>query len=299
MIRSMTGFGRGEAVADGVRFRVEIKSVNHRYLNTNVRLSREIAHLESRVTGRCGERVDRGHLNVAVEVERDGEGDGAPGPRLVRPVLDRYLELVESLEGLRNVRSGVSAETLLGLPGVIDWEDEPLALDDETVWSGLGRALDEALEAVVEHRATEGRALEADFRARLASIDDLRARLATLAPEREAKERERLRGKVADLLESPPDEESERRIAQEVVLLADRIDVSEELTRMGAHVDHFRAELDGEATSVGRKLTFLLQELQREANTVASKANDPEMQQGAIEIKAEIEKMREQAENVE
>lgn len=299
MIRSMTGFGRGEAVVEGQRFRVEIKSVNHRYLNANVRLPRELARFESRVVARCGERVERGHLDVAIEVEAADETAEGQGPRLVRPTLDRFLELIDSLEGLWNVRGGVSVETLLGLPGVIDWEGEPLDLDDETIWSGLGRAIDAAIEEVVDSREIEGRSLESDFRERLDTIAHLRERLAERAPDREAEARQRLREKVGDLLETSMEDELDRRIEQEIVLLADRIDVSEELSRMGAHLDHFAEELDGEAESVGRKLTFILQELHREANTIASKANDPRMQQDAIEIKSELEKMREQAENVE
>ena len=294
----MTGFGRGEGVVGGHRFRAEIKSVNHRYLKANVRLPRELERFESWVAARCGERVERGHLNVTVEVEPPDEGPEESGPRLVRPVLDRYLELVESLEGLWNVRGGVSVETLLGLPGVIDWEGESLALEDEGIREGLGRALDEALDRVVESRETEGRSLEADFRERIDAIAALRDRLEERAPEREAEQRERLREKVEAVLERS-DDELDRRIEQEIVLVADRTDVSEELTRMRAHLDHFADELDGEPASVGRKLTFILQELHREANTVASKANDPEMQQDAIEIKSELERMREQAENVE
>ena len=140
--------------------------------------------------------------------------------------------------------------------------------------------------------------LLADFRARLDAIESSRRRIEELSPLREERERERLREKVRSLLEDPA-EELERRIEQEIVLLADRVDLSEELTRMRAHLDHFAAELEADAGSIGRKLTFLLQELGREANTIGSKASDPEIQKAAIEIKSELEKMREQAENVE
>lgn len=296
MIRSMTGFGRGESQAGAGRFLVEIKSVNHRFLNTSVRLPREFAHLESALVSRCAERCERGHLDVRLEVGRE---DGASGeePRLNRPVLDRMLEIVAGLEGMRGIEGGVSAAALLGLPHVIEWGPEPLVLDGENMVSGAVAALDRALDELMVSREADGRALEDDFRERLASIERWRVEAARRSPEREARERERLREKV-DALLAERDPELDRRIAQEVVLLADRVDVSEELTRMRAHLDHFAAELDAEG-AVGRKLTFLLQELVREANTLASKANDPEMQQAAIEIKSELEKMREQAENVE
>jgi uncharacterized protein (TIGR00255 family) len=296
VIRSMTGFGRGEAVSSSYRFAAEIKSVNHRFLNFNVRLPRSFAHLESHVIALCSARCERGHLNVSVEIERVGEGSGT-GPRLNRPVLDRYLEIVDALDGLGPV-TGVSADTLLGLPGVVEWKSDEGVLDDEAFLAGARSALESALSDLVESRRVEGQSLREDFRMRMDAIESQRRRVAELAPQREARERERLREKVRSLLEDPAPE-TERRIEEEIVLLADRMDVSEELTRMRAHLDHFMAELEAGDGSVGRKLTFLLQELGREANTLGSKASDSEIQKAAIEIKAELEKMREQAENVE
>ncbi|MGH7565401.1 MAG: YicC/YloC family endoribonuclease [Gemmatimonadota bacterium] len=297
MIRSMTGFGRGEAVSSGYRFAVEIKSVNHRFLNLNVRLPRAFAHLESRVTALCSSRCERGHLHVSIEIEREGEDVGGR-PRLNRTVLDRYIEIVADLEGLGADGRGVSADTLLGLPGVVEWEAEEVAMADEAFLEGASGAVGGALDALIDSRRTEGRALFEDFRTRLDTIESHRRRVEELAPLREQRERERLREKVRTLLQDPA-EEIQRRIEEEIVLLADRVDVSEELTRMRAHLDHFAAELESEEGSIGRKLTFLLQELGREANTIGSKASDPEIQKSAIEIKVELEKMREQAENVE
>ena len=297
MIRSMTGFGRGEAVSSGYRFAAEIKSVNHRFLNLNVRMPRAFAHLESRVTALCSSRCERGHLNVSIEIEREGEAGGR-GPRLNREVLERYLEIVSDLAGAGADGREISTGSLLALPGVIEWDAEEISMADEAFAEGATAAVSTALDALVESRRTEGRALLEDFRARIDSIESSRRRIEELSPLREERERERLRVKVRGLLEDPA-EELERRIEQEIVLLADRVDVSEELTRMRAHLDHFVGELESDEGSIGRKLTFLLQELGREANTIGSKASDPEMQKAAIEIKSELEKMREQAENVE
>lgn len=296
MIRSMTGFGRGEAVSSSYRFAAEIKSVNHRFLNLNVRLPRSFAHLESRVVALCSACCERGHLNVSIEIERVGE-EGGSRPRLNRAVLDRYLEIVAAMDGLGPV-AGVSADTLLGLPGVVEWESDEGAMDDEAFLTGAGSALESALADLVESRRIEGQALLEDFRLHMEAIETQRRRVAELAPQREERERERLREKVRSLLQEPASE-TERRIEEEIVLFADRMDLSEELTRMRAHLDHFMAELESGDGPVGRKLTFLLQELGREANTIGSKASDPEIQKAAIEIKAELEKMREQAENVE
>ncbi len=297
MIRSMTGFGRGETESGGHRFRVEARSVNHRYFNANLRLPREYAHLESRLAAACGERVERGHLNLQIEVE---PAEGAPGrlPTLNRVLLDRYLEILESLEHLPGVTKRVTADALLGLQGVLEWEAEAERLEDDVFLAGIGSALDRALDQLVSSREVEGAALDRDFRERMANIEAARAKIAELAPRREERERERLRSKAKELLDDAG-EPWDARIAHEIVLLADRLDVSEELTRMRAHLDHFEAELDADAGGVGRKLSFLLQELGREANTIGAKGNDAEIQQVAIEIKAELEKMREQAENVE
>lgn len=297
MIRSMTGYGRGEVAAGGYRFLAEIKSVNHRFLNTHIRLPREFSHLESFVAARCASRCERGHLSVNVEIEPAERADGG-SPRLNQGVLDRLLTIAAGLEGLPGVNDGVSVASLLELPGVLVWEPES-ALEEATFREGAGRALDAALDGVVASRSTEGEALAGDFVTRLATLRDLRDRVEALAPQREERERERLQSKVRALVGVEDAAAIDQRVAQEIVFLADRLDVSEELTRMAAHLDHFESELEASGEAVGRKLTFLLQELGREANTLGSKSNDAEMQRLAIDMKSELEKMREQAENVE
>jgi uncharacterized protein (TIGR00255 family) len=300
MIRSMTGYGRGEVETGGYRFLAEIKSVNHRFLNTHIRLPREFSHLESFVAARCAAMCERGHLAVNVEIEAARRADGG-SPRLNHEVLDRLLSIAAGLEGLPGVRGGMSVESLLELPGVLVWEPETV-LEETTFRDGAGRALDAALNGVVASRSTEGQALAGDFATRLATLRELRNGVEALAPEREERERERLQSKVRALVgdeDAITIDQIDQRVAQEIVFLADRLDVSEELTRMAAHLDHFEAELEASGEAVGRKLTFLLQELGREANTIASKANDAEMQRLAIDMKSELEKMREQAENVE
>jgi uncharacterized protein (TIGR00255 family) len=300
MIRSMTGYGRGEVETGGYRFLAEIKSVNHRFLNTHIRLPREFSHLESFVAARCAARCERGHLAVNVEIEAARRADGG-SPRLNHEVLDRLLSIAAGLEGLPGVRGGMSVESLLELPGVLVWEPETV-VEETTFRDGAGRALDAALDGVVASRSTEGQALAGDFATRLAKLRELRNGVEALAPEREERERERLQSKVRALVgdeDAITIDQIDQRVAQEIVFLADRLDVSEELTRMAAHLDHFEAEVEASGEAVGRKLTFLLQELGREANTIASKANDAEMQRLAIDMKSELEKMREQAENVE
>ncbi len=296
MIHSMTGFGRGEAQVDGYQFLAEIKSVNHRFLNTKLRLPREFSHLENKLVAECAERCERGHLAVKVEIEPTA-GGGSQVPRLNQPLVDEFLEIARKL-GSR-VEGGVNMQTLLSLPGVIEWHSAGEALGDDAFLGGAREALGAALDQLVESRRTEGEALEREFRSRLETIERWRQVLEERAPEREQRERHRLRDKVQALLpelEGEPD----HRVTQEIVLIADRLDISEELMRMRTHIEQFGSELSSASGgAVGRKLTFLIQEMNREANTVAAKANDAEMQQAAIEIKTEMEKLREQAENVE
>jgi uncharacterized protein (TIGR00255 family) len=281
----------------GYRFLAEIKSVNHRFLNTHIRLPREFSHLESFVAARCASRCERGHLAVNVEIKPVERADGG-SPRLDHGVLDRLLSIAAGLEGLPGVRGGVSVDSLLELPGVLVWEPES-TLEEATFRDGAGLALDAALDGIVASRSIEGEALAGDFVTRLAALRDLREHVEAMAPQREERERERLQSKVRALLGAEDPAALDQRVAQEIVFLADRLDVSEELTRMAAHLDHFEAELEASGEAVGRKLTFLLQELGREANTIGSKSSDAEMQRLAIDMKSELEKMREQAENVE
>ena len=296
MIHSMTGFGRGEAQVDGYQVLAEIKSVNHRFLNTKLRLPREFSHLENTLAAECAARCERGHLSVKVEIEPIA-GGGSQVPRLNQPLVDEFLEIARKL-GSR-VEGGVSIQTLLSLPGVIEWHSAGEALEDDAFLGGAREALGAALDQLVESRRTEGEALEREFLTRLETIERWRKVIAERAPEREQRERHRFRDKVQALV---PDlaGEPDHRVTQEIVMIADRLDISEELMRMRTHIEQFGSELSaGDGGAVGRKLTFLIQEMNREANTVAAKANDAEMQQAAIEIKTEMEKLREQAENVE
>jgi uncharacterized protein (TIGR00255 family) len=292
----MTGFGRGEAQVDGYQFLAEIKSVNHRFLNTKLRLPREFSHLENTLVALCAERCERGHLAVKVEIEPT-VGGASQVPRLNQPLVDEFLEIARKL-GSR-VEGGFNIHTLLSLPGVIEWHSAGEGLGDDAFLTGAREALGAALDQLVASRRTEGEALERDFRSRLEMIERWRQVLEERAPEREQRERHRLREKVQALVPELA-EELDHRVTQEIVLIADRLDISEELMRMRTHIEQFGAELSAaNGGAVGRKLTFLIQEMNREANTVAAKANDAEMQQAAIEIKTEMEKLREQAENVE
>jgi len=291
----MTGYGRSELDLGGARFEVEVRSVNHRYLDARAKLPRLLANADAALKTLAQQRLQRGKLDIHVAPAGQSptsqlEVDEAAAAQYV----DASRDLVErfSLSGALDVA------TLLGLPGVVrmvetgpdESEAQPLLL------GAVGRALD----ALDEMREREGQALDRDLRMRLDQIavltEELEARSETVV----AAVRTKLRRRSQQLQEETGLLD-EARLHQEVVIAADRLDITEELVRLRSHVDQFRGIL-GEAdreTAVGRRLDFLLQEMGREANTVGSKANDAELAHFVVALKTELERLREQVQNVE
>lgn len=296
MIRSMTGYGRARAVVEGVGFEVEVRSVNHRYLDLRMRLPRGVSGLEPEVRARVQRRFGRGKVDVTVQ---QAAGGAAQRLELDLELAGRYVEAAEALRARHGVEGALAARELLGLPGVarlVEGELEPEALG-----RALGEALDAALERVAVMRAAEGAALERELRGRLARVDALAVELADRAAEVQDQVRERLR-KRAEGLARETGSLDEARLHQEVVIAADRLDVTEEIVRLRSHVEQFRAFLDAAddaAETVGRRLDFLLQEMGREANTVGAKSADAPVAHRVVELKTEIERLREQVQNVE
>lgn len=294
MVRSMTGFGRGEASLNGVRVTVEVKTVNHRFFSSSLRLPREYAGLEQRLTNQVRERVERGHAAVSFELAAETRAE--PAYALNREVLSGYLGALRELRDIVGAEGSVDLTQILALPGILERNArQPLA--EEAFLQLASSALAAALGELVRLREQEGARLEADLLGRLAEVEAAVGRIAELAPERETRERARLSQKLEDLL-AGAEAGSELRLAQEVALLADRLDVSEELTRFRSHVALFRETL-GSPAAAGRQLNFVLQEMLREVNTIGSKANDSRIAQEVIAVKNELEKLREQVENIE
>jgi len=296
VIRSMTGYGRASAAAAGLGFEVEVRSVNHRYLDLRVRLPRPLAGLEPELRARVGRQLRRGKVDVHVQ-----QVAGAPTQRLELDlaVADRYVEAARELGARHQVDATLSARELLALPGVARLAEAEL--DAEALGRAVAEALDAALERVGAMRAAEGAALARELRERLARVDALAAELGERAAEVQEQARERLR-KRAEALARETGVLDEARLHQEVVLAAGRLDVTEEVVRLRSHVEQFRAFLDAaEASSepVGRRLDFLLQELGREANTAGAKSADAPVAHRVVELKTEIERLREQVQNLE
>jgi len=289
----MTGYGRDSRSVGPLTFTVEMKSVNHRYAEVVCRLPREWNHLEDRLRKLAASRIGRGRVDVTVAVDRTGET-----PRQAEvdwALAAAYADAANRLkERFALAESGLTAWELLKAPGVFSVrEDElPDSADDELLACAAG-----ALERLAAMREAEGRFLEADARAKLAAVEERVERIRELAPNVAAEVRERLRERIEQLTggNAPVDE---ARLAAEVAYFAERSAIDEELTRLASHAKQFAALLDANEP-VGRKLDFLLQEMNREANTIGSKANHAGVSALVVEVKAELEKLREQTQNIE
>jgi uncharacterized protein (TIGR00255 family) len=295
MIRSMTGFGEAEAATPAGRLRVELRSVNHRYLNVSTKLPPAFARWESDVKEWLRGYFARGHINLSVRLER--EGAAAIGVRLDPDRVNAYLALLREL-GSRFDVAGVPDLSLLTRFSDIFVRDESEGEQPDVSADELRLAIERAAEATLVMRRDEGRRLEIDLEGRLTAIEASLEVIAAAAPARLVAERDRLQAAVAELLQGRPVDDV--RIAQEIAMLAERWDINEELVRFRSHCEHFRQLLDsGSPEGVGKRLSFLVQEMNREANTTGSKANSAAIAHRVVAMKEEIERLREQVENVE
>ena len=301
MIRSMTGYGTAEIGSeDGRVLRAEIRTVNHRHLSANVRLPRGWEGLEGKVLERVRAVLARGSVSLSVACDGAGrEGGGAPGLDMDRA--RGYVDLLREAGAGLGLKGRVTLDTLAGLPGVLRTEGPPAAPVDE---AGVLECVESALRGVVAMREAEGRRLERELRRSLARIMAEVEAVEAAAPERLLRERDRLRERVAVL--SGTVDVDEDRLAREIAYLAERWDIAEEIVRLRSHVALFLESLDGGEGAeglgrdkAGKRLGFVVQEMYREANTVGSKANDAAISASGVAIKEELERIREQLENVE
>ncbi|MDO8445261.1 MAG: YicC/YloC family endoribonuclease [Deltaproteobacteria bacterium] len=290
MIKSMTGYGKGEAEGDGRRFSVEIRSVNHRYCDISVRLPRRYASLEGEVKKAISGRISRGKLDVTIMAE---EGEGTSATLEVNiPLADSYYSALCNLKERLGLAGDITVKELSSVPDIITFREEPL--DVEKDWPFIRSAINKGMDALDEMRRAEGDALTSEVLGRLdrlsLAIDSIEER----APATVQLYKDRLAEKIGSL----GYELDQGRLAQEVAYFADRCDISEELVRLKSHLEQFRI-ISRSPEPAGRKLDFLLQEINREVNTIGSKGNDALISQKVIEVKAELEKIREQVQNIE
>jgi uncharacterized protein (TIGR00255 family) len=289
----MTGFGRGEAVLNGRRFIAEIKTVNNRHRDLFVRLPRTLQAIEDEVRSQVSEVIKRGRVEVTLQMEKEGvelEYD----LQLNVPLVRSYLRIFNQLNEEFGLEGKVRAEDLCQMKDVL--LVKPEELDLAVARDALREAVRLALEACDSMRVQEGKALKEDFLKRLALIEDHLNEVQNRAGLVVEDYKRKLRQRVEQVAQGIPIDEN--RLMQEVAIFADRCDITEELVRARSHLDQFRAYLSPD-DAVGRRLDFLLQEINREINTMSSKASDPAISARSVEMKAELEKVREQVQNVE
>ena len=296
MIHSMTGFGAASFRVEGGAFEVEVRSVNHRHLDARVRVPRALNRLEPELRARICERLDRGKVDCTISAP-DGEA-GAPTLEIDREAARGYVRAARELRESEGVGGELDVASLLALPGVARLSEPDLSL--ESLRPASLAAIDQALDALLRMREAEGAALERDLSARLDRVLELADFLESRAELVQDAVRTRL-GKRMQKLQAETGLEDDARLQQELLIAADRLDVTEEIVRLRSHVDQFRATLAGAGPGrpVGRRLEFLLQELSREANTIGSKGSDAPVAHAIVDLKTELERLREQVMNVE
>jgi uncharacterized protein (TIGR00255 family) len=295
MIRSMTGFGEAERQTEAGTLRVEIRTVNHRHLSVNFRTPASLAKWEPQMRDWLRAHLARGHANVAIRLE-PATAAAAVGLKLDDDRVAAYLALFAELRTRFGVGGEPSLADVLRFNDVIVRDDEGGRV--EVPQDDVQAVMEDAARAVAGMREDEGRRLQADLEGRLAAIDTALDAIAELAPQRLASERDRLRAAIAEL--SAGVGVNEDRLAQEVAYLAERWDVNEELVRFRSHNELFRELMaPNPEEPVGKRLSFLVQEMHREANTIGSKANHAGIAHRVVAIKEEVERLREQVENVE
>ena len=292
MIKSMTGFGRCEIQKESRKFTVELKSVNHRYLDVNIRMPKKLNFFETAIRTLLKTYANRGKVDIFITYEDLSQSQVSV--KYNAALAAEYLKYLKQMEEEFGLENDVRVSTLSRYPEVFTMEEQ--SEDEEELWNGLKEALEGAFSQFVETRKTEGENLRKDILSKLAFLEEQIEFIEERSPQIIAEYRAKLEDKMKELLADTQIEEN--RIAAEVILFADKICTDEEVVRLKSHIQHMRNTLE-EKEGIGRKLDFIAQEMNREANTILSKANDLEVSDHAISLKTEIEKIREQIQNIE
>ncbi len=293
-MKSMTGFGRKDYRDEALEISIEIKTINHRFRDFFLKLPRSLNLIEENIRKAISEKIARGRIEVFIKYN---ELD-AQNKRIVfnRDLAKAYINVLNEIKTLDSmIDDDLSPGLIAKFPDVVSLEDE--GVDYDAVWRKMAPVLEEALEQVDTSRSREGEALKKDVAARCAAIEEAVSAIEAKSPEMLKKYQEELRAKVEAYTDSM--EVDEKRVLTEVAIMADKLDISEELTRLKSHTARLEEILGEEDEPVGRKLDFLVQELNREINTIGSKANDIGIANLVVDVKSEIEKIREQIQNIE
>ena len=292
MVRSMTGYGKGIAENSDARVTIEMKSVNHRYLDLNIKLPKKLNFLESTIRNKISESVFRGKVDVYITLNE--HSDACYQVSINDAIAQKYYDSISAMADKLGIDNDMKASSISRLPDVIELEE--MEADEDSLKALVLEALDACVAQFVDSRIAEGNRLESDLIAKMDEMLVLVDRLEVRSPQIIEEYRARLKTKVSELLEDTHIDEA--RVAQEVVIYADKICIDEEMVRLKSHVSETRGVFDLDK-EVGRKLDFLAQELNREANTILSKSTDVEIADIGITLKTLIEKVREQIQNIE
>ena len=292
MLKSMTGFGRCEMATDEYKISVEMKAVNHRYLDLSIKMPKKFNYFEAAIRAQLKKYIQRGKVDVFISYE--DYTDEKMSLKYNRSLAGEYMDYFRQMADELGIPNDATVMRLARCPEVFTMEQAPE--DEEHMWQILEKAIGEAAEKFVETRTREGENLKQDLLGKLDYMVTLVDQIEERSPKIVEEYRAKLEDKVKELLEDVQIDES--RIAAEVILFADKICTDEEVVRLKSHIQHMRSTLE-EKEGIGRKLDFIAQEMNREANTILSKANDLEVSNLAIELKTEIEKIREQIQNIE
>ncbi|QUH20897.1 YicC/YloC family endoribonuclease [Alkaliphilus sp. B6464] len=293
MIKSMTGFGRGDSQVGDKCFQVELKSVNHRYMDVSIKLPKKFTYLEESIRKVIKSNIQRGRIEAYITYESIGESD--INVAVDMPLAKEYLKALLRIEEELAIKTDVTTSVIARFPDVIKVEKKEE--NEDEIWQCLQEALNNALNQLVIMRQEEGDKLQVDLLKRLNKTRDFVAQIKDRSPIIVQEYRQKLIERIKEIL----DEEfslDDNRVAAEVALFADKSNITEEIVRLYSHINQFSNTLQ-EDDAIGRKLDFLLQEMNREANTIGSKANDLIIANLVINIKSEFEKMREQVQNIE
>jgi uncharacterized protein (TIGR00255 family) len=292
MILSMTGYGTGSAQKDSTVVSVEIKTVNHRFLDFHARISREYQFLEGEIQQLIRGALDRGRVDVSVTIQNSA----ADAFEINSSLLRGYMAAAANLKEEFHFQDSLDLKTILSLPGIVQVKEAAQTEPSSAVSELVAGSVREALVGVLSMRRQEGEALRADMLKNLACVEDSAGRIQELSVNLASEHLGKLRERLSQLLSQK--EIDPQRLAQEAALIADKSDISEEIARLKSHIEQYRFLMNAKEKA-GKKLDFLLQELQREANTILSKSGDLEISRCAIAIKTDIEKLREQVQNIE
>ena len=292
MIKSMTGFGRCEVLKDSRKFTVELKSVNHRYLDVNIRTPKKLNFFETSIRTLLKSYADRGKVDIFITYEDLSQSQVSV--KYNAALAAEYLKYLNQMAEEFSLDNDVRVSTLSRYPEVFTMEE--CSEDEDELWNGLKEALEGAFSQFVEMRTKEGERLKEDILLKLDLLSEQIRFIEERSPQIIAEYRTKLEEKMRELLEDTQIDDN--RIAAEVILFADKICTDEEVVRLKSHIQHMKETLE-ESNGIGRKLDFIAQEMNREANTILSKANDLDISNRAISLKTEIEKIREQIQNIE